>query len=117
MKIRSGTIRTTSLLGLLATLLTACASTSVIVSGASITSNDEAVQRTQQAISSAEARGCKAKSIGSGAGTGVGVGLGRGLVIGENCPECDRLRAEQRELVQKHESIFVIHVLMECPKP
>lgn len=74
------------------------------------------MQRAQAAISDAEARGCVAVSIGSGAGAGVGIGLGKGLVIGDNCPECDRLRSEQRELAQKHESVYVINVLMECPR-
>lgn len=116
METRSAVSLPTVLLALIVPLLAACATSSVIVTGVSTTSNDDAVQQAQRAIALAEARGCKAKSIGGGAGTGVGVGLGRGLVIGDNCPECDRLREEQRELVQGHESIFAIHVLMECPK-
>lgn len=105
-------------LSLIATsvFLSACAKSALIVTGVSEVSNEEAVQRAQVAIKAAEAKGCKAYSIGSGAGAGVGIGLGRGLLIGDNCPECDRLRSEQREIVQKHESVYVINVLMECPR-
>lgn len=103
------------LLSAIAITSMSCTTKSIIVSGESTRSNEEAMKKAQTEIVKAEKEGCQAQAIGSGAGTGVGVGLGKGLVIGDNCPECDRLKKEQRELVEKQESVFVIHVLMRCP--
>lgn len=95
--------------------MTACSNKSIIISGESSKSNAEATLLAQEQIGRYEKLGCIARSIGSGAGTGVGVGLGKGLIIGDDCPECKHLKDKQSELVEKRENTFIVTVLMECP--
>ena len=91
-----------------------CTTSTLILSSESKVSNAEAVADLQAKIRKAETEDCETVAISGGVGAGMAAGIGIGFVIPDDCKDCDDLKGQQRQVIEKQERVYVVNALLRC---
>ena len=91
-----------------------CTTSTVLLSSESTVSNAEAIADLQKKIRKAESEDCETVAISSGVGAGMAAGVGIGFVIPDDCKDCDDMKGQQKQVIEKRERVYVVNAMLRC---
>ena len=57
---------------------------------------------------------CETLAISSGVGAGMAAGVGIGFVIPDDCKDCEDMKGQQKQVIEKRERVYVVNALLRC---